>query len=153
MYPLTPFGHGRVRFCAFFSRFCRLGRSRACFASPLDGRPRRAENFDPEHLLADGGLQTLPTLVCLIQFVFICVSLHDIRTHPPTPRWSLLSARSLCNVFGPRRKWEQSFSKGCTEPVCCPGTCKLSDVAHSPSRGRRPLVGPHGPGSFLKLFL
>ena len=25
------------------------------------------------------------SFVCLIQFVFICVSLHDVRTRPPTP--------------------------------------------------------------------
>ena len=54
--------------------------------------------------------------MCLIQLVFICVSLHDVRTHPPTPQHSLLSARSLCNVFGLRRKWEQSFSV-----LCAPG--------------------------------
>jgi hypothetical protein len=64
--------------------------------------------------------------------VYLCVCARC--SHPPADSPpSLLSARSLYNVFGLRRKWEQSFSRGCTEPVRCPGTCKLSDVAHSPS--------------------
>ena len=38
------------------------------------------------------------------------------RTSP-----SLLSARSLYNVFGSRRKWEQSFSAGCEWVCLLPG--------------------------------
>jgi hypothetical protein len=64
--------------------------------------------------------------------VYLCVSARC--SHPPADSPpSLLSARSLCNVFGLRRKWEQSFSVGCTEPVRCPGTCKLRVVAHPPT--------------------
>ncbi len=35
----------------------KTGTRRSARASPLDGRPRRAENFDPEHLLAQSKQQ------------------------------------------------------------------------------------------------
>ena len=102
----------------------------------MDGRPRRAENFDPEHLLAGDSKSRSLAAPCVFNTacVYLCVSARC--SHPPADSpTSLLSARSLCNVFGLRRKWEQSFSVGCTEPVRCPGTCKLRVVAHPP-RGR-----------------
>ena len=108
---------------------------------PWDGRPRRAENFDPEHLLAGNskGRSLAALVVCLIQFVCLYTQIRRVGSHPPADSPpSLLSARSLCNVFGSRRKSEPNFSMGCTEHVRCPVVCKLSVVPTLPPKKQIP---------------
>ena len=65
--------------------------------------------------------ETLPLVVCLFNTVCVCLSPHDFRTHPPTPRRpSCPRARSI--TFSDRGGNGSKVSpRGANGSACCPG--------------------------------
>jgi hypothetical protein len=91
----------------------------------------------------------LQIVVCLFNTVCVCLSPHNVRTHPPTPRRpSCQSARSITfsDRGGNGSKVSPVGASVCVGLFVARGTCKLGVVAHP--RGSGPQHSVHRlPGS------